>query len=146
MAKEELMMNTSLALSTNDIKNANDNETTFESDTTYTFESDIDAVFKKYDINILISPAERCGLRSYRRYVHTRSLSKKIRIITEYHAGYPIASLPVGYLDLYGRPHGLAAMALAHDEALLVQLQSAWEASFPARIPPALVSNAKDIL
>ena len=54
-------------------------------------------------------------------------------------AGYPIATLPLGYLDFNGRPHGLAAIAAAHDEARLIQLQSAWEAAFPARkIPPLL--------
>ena len=67
--------------------------------------------------------------------------------MTEFHIGYPIASLPVGYLDFNGRPHGLAAIASAHNEALLVQLQSAWEASFPPMIPPALVSvDAKENL
>ena len=51
--------------------------------------------------------------------------------------GYPIASLPLGYLDnLNGRPHGLAAIAAAHQDARLIQLQSAWEATFPARKPP----------
>jgi amidase len=86
-------------------------------------EKGIDAVFKKYDINIVIGPAES---------------SLTVFAAT---AGYPIASLPVGYLDFNGRPHGLAAIASAHQEALLIQLQSAWEASFPARIPPALVSS-----
>ena len=80
----------------------------------------LDETFKKYDINVLIGPAESS--------------------ITQFAAaaGYPIATLPLGYLDFNGRPHGLAAVSAAHQEALLIQLQSAWESSFPARKPPKL--------
>ncbi|KAI1144927.1 amidase family protein [Nemania diffusa] len=53
-------------------------------------------------------------------------------------AGYPSASLPLGYLDFNGRPFGLQIMAKAHQEALLIQVQSAWEATFPKRQPPPL--------
>ncbi|KAK0717600.1 amidase family protein [Lasiosphaeria miniovina] len=45
-------------------------------------------------------------------------------------AGYPVASLPLGYLDFNGRPFGL--------QKALIQAQSAWEATFPARQPPPL--------
>ncbi|KAK4460365.1 amidase family [Cladorrhinum samala] len=53
-------------------------------------------------------------------------------------AGYPGASLPLGYLDFNGRPFGLQVIAKAHQEALLIQVQSAWEATFPQRRPPPL--------
>lgn len=53
-------------------------------------------------------------------------------------AGYPIAILPLGYLDFNGHPHALCAIAAAHREITLIQLQSAWEASSPARRPPPL--------
>ena len=54
--------------------------------------------------------------------------------------GYPIASLPVGYLDYNGRPHGLAAIASANDEARLIQFMGAWEAEMqPRRVPPLLL-------
>ena len=52
--------------------------------------------------------------------------------------GYPVATLPLGYLDFNGRPFGFQVFAKAHQEALLVQVQSAWEASFPKRQPPVL--------
>ncbi|CAD6586563.1 MAG: hypothetical protein ASARMPRED_002760 [Alectoria sarmentosa] len=80
----------------------------------------IDETFKKYDINVLVGPAESP--------------------LTVFAAatGYPIASLPLGYLDFNGRPHALAAIAAEHQEATLIQLQSAWEATFPARRPPPL--------
>ncbi|KAF2872776.1 amidase family protein [Massariosphaeria phaeospora] len=60
-------------------------------------------------------------------------------------AGYPIASLPLGYLDFNGRPFGLVAMASAHQDALLVQVQSAWEATFPKRRPPPLFSDRSEL-
>ena len=50
--------------------------------------------------------------------------------------GYPVASLPLVYLDFNGRPFGLQITAKAHQEALLIQAQSAWEATFPRRQPP----------
>ncbi|KUJ21855.1 amidase family protein [Mollisia scopiformis] len=53
-------------------------------------------------------------------------------------AGYPVASLPLGYSDFNGRPFGLQVFAKAHQEALLVRVQSAWEANFPKRQPPDL--------
>ena len=80
----------------------------------------LDETFKKYDINVLIGPAE----------------SSIIKFAAA--AGYPIATLPLGYLDFNGRPHALAAVSAAHQEALLIQLQSAWESVSPARKPPKL--------
>ncbi|KAF2106745.1 amidase family protein [Lophiotrema nucula] len=53
-------------------------------------------------------------------------------------AGYPVASLPLGRLDFNGRPFGLQVTTRAHQEALLIQVQSAWESMFPRRQPPPL--------
>ncbi|KAF2970834.1 hypothetical protein GQX73_g2780 [Xylaria multiplex] len=53
-------------------------------------------------------------------------------------AGYPSATLPLGYLDFNGRPFGLQILAKAHQEALLIEAQSAWEATFAKRQPPPL--------
>ncbi|KAJ9165614.1 Amidase family protein [Coniochaeta hoffmannii] len=80
----------------------------------------IDQVFRDYDINILVGPVE-----------------SQISLFAAA-AGYPIASLPLGYLHYNGRPHGLAAIASANHEADLIQLMSAWEATRPARQPPSL--------
>lgn len=44
--------------------------------------------------------------------------------------------MPLGYLDFNGRPFGMAALASAHQEAVLIKVQSAWEATFPPRQPP----------
>jgi amidase len=84
-------------------------------------EEGLDAAFQEHDINILIDQADGHGLSMYAAA-----------------AGYPVASLPLGYLDVNGRPFGLAAVAPAHQEQLLVQLMSAWEATFPARRPPPM--------
>lgn len=54
--------------------------------------------------------------------------------------GYPIASLPLGYLDFNGRPFGMAALASGHQEGTLIKVQSAWEATFPPRRPPPKVN------
>ncbi|KAK4067541.1 hypothetical protein Trihar35433_6101 [Trichoderma harzianum] len=53
-------------------------------------------------------------------------------------AGYPVATVPLGYLEFNGRPFGMQIAAKAHQEALLIQAQSAWEATFPKRQPPPL--------
>lgn len=61
-------------------------------------ERGIDETFEKYDINVLIGPAES-AMPSFAAA-----------------AGYPIATLPLGYLDLNSRPNALAAIAAAHQE------------------------------
>ncbi len=50
--------------------------------------------------------------------------------------GYPIAALPLGYLDYNGRAIGLQAMAGAHEEQLLLTFLGAYEHSFKPRKPP----------
>lgn len=75
----------------------------------------LDKSFQQYDIDVIIGPAES-PLTTFAAA-----------------AGYPIASLPLGYLDFNGRPHGLCAVAKAHEDAILIQLQSAWDASFSPR-------------
>lgn len=46
--------------------------------------------------------------------------------------------MPLSYLRFNGRPLGVAAIARKNQEALLVKVMSAWEATFPARQPPKL--------
>lgn len=55
-------------------------------------------------------------------------------------AGYPIASVPLGFSLYNGRPHGMEIMARNGEEAKVFRVMSAWEASFPeARKPPHLL-------
>ena len=99
-------------------------------------ERGIDETFKRYNINVLIGPAES-AMSTFAAAAGILSwINSGLPATANARAGYPIASLPLGYLDFNGRPHALAAIAAAHQEATLVQLQSAWEASFPARKTP----------
>ncbi|KAI9768832.1 MAG: hypothetical protein M1840_004646 [Geoglossum simile] len=68
----------------------------------------IDHILKTYGVDVIMGPADR----------------------------YPIATLPLSYLDYNGRPFGLVVIASAHQEALLLKVQSAWEATFGPRLPP----------
>lgn len=58
--------------------------------------------------------------------------------------GYPVATVPLDYLEFNGRPFGMQIAAKAHQEALLIQAQSAWEATFPKRQPPPIHEIALD--
>jgi amidase len=77
-------------------------------------------MFDEYDLNIIIGPIES-DLDTFASC-----------------SGYPIAALPVGYLDFNGRAHGIAAVARANDDGLLVQFMSAFEKTWPGRIPPKI--------
>lgn len=57
--------------------------------------------------------------------------------------GYPIATLLLSYLDFNGRPFGLFAPAGAHQDGSLVQVQSAWEATFSGRKPRVLEKKSR---
>ncbi|KAB8356499.1 hypothetical protein FH972_024082 [Carpinus fangiana] len=57
--------------------------------------------------------------------------------------GYLIATMPLSYLKYNGRPFGLAAIAKAHREDILIKVQSAWEVTFgPRQPPPALCDQS----
>ncbi|KAK6451802.1 hypothetical protein FP744_10008053 [Trichoderma asperellum] len=53
-------------------------------------------------------------------------------------AGYPIATMPLGVLDLNGRPFGVSMTASKHQEKTLFQIMSAWETLGTRQPPPAL--------
>ncbi|KAK1833216.1 amidase signature domain-containing protein [Podospora conica] len=52
--------------------------------------------------------------------------------------GGPIATMPVGLLNLHGRPFGLSVITLPNHDEVLFRVMSAWEASFPGRALPPL--------
>ncbi|KAI0100918.1 amidase family protein [Nemania sp. FL0031] len=80
----------------------------------------IDKVMKEHDVNIIVAPSDS-------PLFLMASLS-----------AYPIAAVPFGNVDFEGnnRPYGLFAIATAHQDALLVEFMSAWEAVAPIRQPP----------
>ena len=47
--------------------------------------------------------------------------------------------MPLGYLDIDGRPFGMAALAAGGREDVLIKAMSAWEATFPPRRVPDLM-------
>jgi len=85
----------------------------------------IDRVLQQFGIDVIIGPAD--------------SQATKFAAA----AGYPIASLPLGYLDYNGRAFGMVAIAAAYEEAKLFEVMSAWDVMFsPVKPPPLLVDDA----
>ena len=46
--------------------------------------------------------------------------------------------MPLGYLELNGRPFGMGTIARKDEEGKLFNIMSAWEATFPKRKAPDL--------
>lgn len=82
----------------------------------------IDKILKDYDLDVIIGPAESSTTDLASASGSWNSPVSSVR--TDRSLGYPIASLPLGYLDFKGRPFGMAALALAHQEATLIKVQS----------------------
>ena len=60
-------------------------------------------------------------------------------------AGFPVATVPLGFADFNGRPFGMNIFAPANAEKMMLRVMSAWEASFPeARQPPPLLIKWAD--
>ncbi|KAJ5132381.1 hypothetical protein N7448_006539 [Penicillium atrosanguineum] len=78
----------------------------------------IEKVLGTYDVDVILGPTD-CSLTSMATA-----------------GGFPLCSMPLGYLDYNGRPFGVSAIAGRNQEALLVKVMSAWEATFPSRRPP----------
>ncbi|KAL9471856.1 hypothetical protein ACSS6W_009797 [Trichoderma asperelloides] len=83
----------------------------------------IDYILDKYDTDVIIGRAD-CGLSSLASG-----------------SGYPIAGMPLGYLDINGRAFGLVALARKNQEATLIRFLSAWDDTFHPRKPPPMLAN-----
>lgn len=60
-------------------------------------------------------------------------------------AGYPIASVPLGFADFNGRAFGMHIVARAHEEGRMFQVMSAWHATFShAWMPPPLLVSGPE--
>ncbi|KAJ5379413.1 hypothetical protein N7509_012532 [Penicillium cosmopolitanum] len=75
-------------------------------------------VFKTHGVDVVIGPTDS-GLRSLAAA-----------------GGYPVCGMPLGYLDYNGRAFGMSAVARRGQDALLVKVMSAWEATLPPRKTP----------
>ncbi|KAH0557049.1 hypothetical protein GP486_005161 [Trichoglossum hirsutum] len=100
----------------------------------------IDETLTKYDIDVIIGPADS----SVSSLASASGQEPPLNLVSRapyanFSPGYPIATMPLSYLKLNGRPFGLAALTRAHNEATLVRVLSAWEATFPKRNPPPLI-------
>ncbi|KAL7893413.1 amidase signature domain-containing protein [Trichoderma sp. SZMC 28014] len=88
----------------------------------------IDYILDKYDADVIIGPADS-GLSTLASG-----------------SGYPIAGMPLGYLQINGRAFGLVALARKHQEATLIKFLSAWDATFhPRKPPPMLASKSAEL-
>lgn len=82
----------------------------------------IDRVLGEHDLDVIIAPSDSpiSGVAAL--------------------AGYPIGTMPLGYLKDSGRPFGLTILASAGQEHKILALMRNWESSDPERrrIPLAL--------
>lgn len=56
---------------------------------------------------------------------------------------YPMAGVPLGYVESSGRPYGLQVVARANEEEKLVKFMAAWESISPPRRVPDLLACEK---
>lgn len=62
-------------------------------------------------------------------------------------AGFPVATVPLGYADFNGRAFGMHLMASPGSERRMLEVMNAWEASFPnIRQPPPLIKHWDDFI
>lgn len=78
----------------------------------------VEKILKEHGVDVIIGPTDS-GLTSMASA-----------------SGFPLCAMPLSYLDYNGRPFGVSAIAGRNQEALLIKVMSAWEATFPARRPP----------
>ncbi|KAF2799428.1 amidase signature enzyme [Melanomma pulvis-pyrius CBS 109.77] len=57
-------------------------------------------------------------------------------------SGYPVATMPLGILQLNGRPFGISMIAGKNQEHKLFQIMSAWETLYTRQPPPDLVRES----
>ena len=87
-----------------------------------TASNSIDATFAEHEVDVILGPAD----------ARMASIAAA--------AGYPVASVPLGFADFNGRAFGMNIIAGRGQEGIILQVMSAWEATFPeARKPPPLL-------
>lgn len=96
----------------------------------------IDRILKNYSVDVIVGLAESSMTDHASASGSWELWPCLFAVSTNVSSGYPIASLPLGYLDFNGRPFDMAALAPEYQGATLIQMQSAWEAAFPSRRPP----------
>ncbi|KAI6082976.1 putative glutamyl-tRNA amidotransferase subunit A [Hypoxylon rubiginosum] len=94
----------------------------------------IDYILRKFEVDVIIGPADSF-ITSLAAASGTsgRSLPSSRDNTDDLICRLPS---PLSYLDFNGRPLGVAALAGKNQDATLIKLMSAWEATFPKRKPP----------
>src|SRR5437762_3056106 len=85
-------------------------------------EDGVDKILREYNLDVIIWPADSdmeivygvSGMGINPSCRDENGLSR-----ADHEIGYPVVTLPLGYLDLNGRPFGLAAITSAYGEATL---------------------------
>ena len=78
-----------------------------------------------------------------REFIQDRCVSAGCKLLNHDAADYPMAAVPLGYIESSGRPYGLQAIAPANQEAKLIRFMAAWEQCFPPRRVPDLEACAR---
>ncbi len=106
----------------------------------------IDYILNKYDADVIIGPADS-GLSTMASGSGKSKPNDYIPFRHTYCAGYPIAAMPLSYLDFNGRAFGMVALARQHQEATLIKFLGAWDAEFQPRKPaPMLVDTSSELV
>ena len=98
----------------------------------------IDKVMRDHDLDVVAGPADSTfvtlatGSRKSWDKLDSQSLSLIVM------SGYPIAAVPLGYIESSGRPYGVQIIAKANRGETLIGAMSAWERMMPARRAPDL--------
>ena len=101
-----------------------------------------DRIFKGCGVDVLIATAHSF-LSKIAVVFGKKALSIPVTLHLLARKEYPIASMPLGYLDFNGRALGMVALAAAHQDATLLKVMGAWDKTFdPVMQPPMLVGEA----
>lgn len=108
--------------------------------------SNLDAAFQNNGIDIIVAPGD-CFLTQYAAAKGTRFPPTSEALLNGFLTivGYPIAAVPISYMDYKNRPVGLQAISSAHREDLLVAFMSAFENSISKRQPPTAFLEASEV-
>ncbi len=98
----------------------------------------IDHYLQKYDVDVIIGPSD-CECTKPAAAAGKGYFASCFGIYLLIQTGYPLATMPLSYLELNGRPFGLSVVASAHQESKLIHVLSAFEATFPPRSPPPIL-------
>jgi amidase len=95
----------------------------------------LDAVLDEYELDALIAPTTGAPRPIGEGGDDFPGACTQVSAL----AGYPIISVPVGYVD--GLPVGMSFMGRAFSEPTLLRLAYAFEQTYPIRQPPTLMSR-----